>query len=134
MGEGDPEQEYQQPVLSDGQRDEMFRLRRLKQDELLGHEDREVHGTVFTFEVRQYTLAGGVVVTYSEGEPADAVKVRLTKADWEEFGSLRDAGEGQDLDAYEQEVQGRTFLFKPQQFILSDGTEFIWSVGLPTDD
>lgn len=134
IGEGDPEQAYQQPVLTDGQRDEMFRLRRLKQGELLGHEDREVHGRLFTFEVQQYTLAGGVVVTYSAGEPADAVKVRLTEADWEEFRSLRDAGEGVDLDAYEQQVQGRTFLFKPQQFILSDGTEFIWSVGLPTDD
>lgn len=134
VGEGDPEQAYQEPVLSDGQRDEMFRLRRLKQGELLGHEDREVYGRLFTFEVRQYTLAGGIVVTYSAGEPADAVKRQLTEADWEEFRRLRDAGEGVALDAYERQVQGRTFRFKPQQFILSDGTEFIWSVGVPTQD
>ncbi|UCD51926.1 MAG: hypothetical protein JSW27_04670 [Phycisphaerales bacterium] len=131
VGEGDPEPEMQQPVLSDGQRDEMFRLRRLKQGEFLGHEDREIYGKVFTFEVQQYTLAGGIVVTYSAGEPAEAVKIRLTEADWEEFRRLRDAGAGVDLGAYEEEVQGRRFLFKPQQFILSDGTEFIWAVGTP---
>ncbi|MHC4520270.1 MAG: hypothetical protein ACYTAS_16895 [Planctomycetota bacterium] len=134
VGEGDPDQEVQEPVLSDGQRDEMFRLRRLKQGEFLGHEEREIHGKAFTFKVHQYTLAGGIVVTYAAGEPAEAVKIRLTEADWEEFRSLRDAGAGVDLGAYEEDVQGRTFLFKPQQFILSDGTELIWSVGKPRNE
>jgi len=57
----------------------------------------------------------------------------LTETDWEEFRSLRDTGEYEKLDTELKEIRGQMFLFEPQLYILSDGTEFIWSVGKPVD-
>jgi len=132
VGEGDPELQPQTQALSPEQIQEMWRLRTLKQGDFLGFIDRDVHGRTFTFETYRLTLADGTVVTHGVGEPKGA-KSKLTEADWAEFRDLRAAGKGVDLDAYEEQVQGQTFLFKTQRFILSDGTEFIWAVGKPGD-
>jgi hypothetical protein len=131
VGESDPDLQPPTIVLSPEQTQEMWRLRMLKQGDFLGYLDRDVHGRTFTFETWRLTLADGTVVTHGVGEPKGA-KSKLTEADWAEFRDLRAAGKGVDLDAYEEDVKGRMFLFHPQQFILSDGTEFIWSVGKPS--
>ena len=39
----------------------------------------------------------------------------------------------EELDAYQEEIQGRIFTFRPQRFLLSDGTELIMSRGTPAD-
>jgi hypothetical protein len=49
----------------------------------------------------------------------------------EEFRQLKKAGAGEDLGTCEQTVEGRVFSFKREKYLLSDGTEFIWSVGTP---
>ena len=49
------------------------------------------------------------------------------------FG-LTNAGEGEELGTYEETVKGHAFSFVRQRYVLSDGTEVIWSVGNPTQD
>jgi hypothetical protein len=49
----------------------------------------------------------------------------------DEFRQLKKAGPGEDLGTYEETVEGRVFSFKREKYLLSDGTEIIWSVGTP---
>ncbi len=133
VGESDPELPPPANPLGTERIEEIWRLRRLKQGDYLGFSDRDVQGRTFTFETYVLTLSDGTVVTHAVGEPK-GFKTRLTEADWEEFRNLRDAGEGEDLGTEEKEVLGRVFSFKRQRYILSDGTEFIWSVGEPIQD
>lgn len=133
VGESDPELPPPAEPPGTERINEIWRLRRLKEGDFLGYSDRDVHGRTFTFETFILTLADGTVVTHAVGEPK-GLKTRLTDADWEEFRQLRDAGAGEDLDPEEKLVLGRIFSFKPQLYILSDGTEFIWSVGVPKSD
>ncbi len=133
IGEGDPEWPEPTRRLSSEQIHELWRLKRLDQGEFLEQVDQPMYGKVFTFESYLYTLADGTVATLAVGEPK-SLKTRLTEADWQEFRDLREAGAGEDLGTEEKVVKGRVFSFKRQRFILSDGTEFIWSVGVPKDD
>jgi len=133
VGEGAPEQPSPAKPLGVETIEEIWRLRRLKQGDFLGSSDRDVHGRTFTFETYIFTLADGTVVTHAVGEPK-GLKANLTDADWEEFRSLRDAEEGEELGTYEETVKGRVFSFVRQRFVLSDGTEIIRSVGVPTQD
>ncbi len=133
VGESDPELPPPAYPLGTDKIEEIWRLRRLKQGDYLGYSNRDVQGRTFTFETYVLTLADGTVVTHAVGEPK-GFKARLTEADWEEFRSLRDAEEGEDLGTEEKEVLGRMFSFKRQRYILSDGTEFIWSTGKPIQD
>jgi hypothetical protein len=73
------------------------------------------------------------------GEPADDMPV-YSQEQWEEFSpqlkeffQLRDAGPGEDLGTHEETVKGRVFSFKRERYVLSDGTEVIWSVGTPKE-
>jgi hypothetical protein len=133
VGEADPELVPPAKPLGTEKITEIWRLRRLKEGEFLGYSDAQVHGRTFTFETYVFTLPDGTVVTHAVGEPKKQ-KTRLTEADWEEFRSLREAGEGEDLGTEEKVVQGRLFSFKRQRFVLSDGTELIWSVGDPKNE
>lgn len=130
VGEGDPELLPPAKPLATEKITEIWRLRRLKEGDFLGYSDAEVHGRTFTFETYVFTLSDGTVVTHAVGE-RKGLKTHLTEADWEEFRSLMDAGEGEDLGTEEKVVEGRVFSFDRQRFVLSDGTEFIWSVGDP---
>jgi len=132
VGEGDPELP---PVnsLESERTHEVWKLRRLKQGEYLGYSERDVHGRTFTFETYIVTLSDGTVVTHAVGKAKD-FKTSLTPADWEEFRSLREAGAGEDLGTYEEEIRGIPFVFERTLYILSDGTEFVWSYGAPKID
>ena len=89
-----------------------------------------------THEYR-YQLSDGR--TREMGEPADDTPM-YNEEQWKEFSPrlkeffrLRDAGPGEDLGTYEETVEGRVFSFKRERYVLSDGTEVIWSVGTPKD-
>jgi hypothetical protein len=132
IGEADTELAQPAVPLSPEIIQEIWRLQRLEEGEFLGYEDKQVHGQTFTFDTYLFTLSDGTVVTHGVGEPK-GLKTSLTKTDWEEFRSLLQAGAGEDLGVVEKEVRGRVFVFERQRFILSDGTEFIWSPGIPKD-
>jgi hypothetical protein len=55
------------------------------------------------------------------------------KERWQEWRQLKEAGPGEDLGTYEEIVEGRAFSFKRERYVLSDGTEVVWSVGTPKD-
>ena len=129
IGESDPELIPPEKVLNSEQIEETWRLRQLKEGDFLGYQDKQVHGMTFTFEAYKLTLSDGTVVTHSIGAPKGQGKTSLTEADWEEFRNLRQTVEGEYLGTEEKEVKGRIFTFKRERFILSDGTEVIWSVG-----
>jgi hypothetical protein len=133
VGGSDPE--LVQPVteLSTEQINEIWRLRRLEKGDFLGYEDKQVQGQTFTFETYIFTLSDGLVVTHGVGEPK-GLKTSLTQLDWEELHELMDARVGEDLGVVEKQFNGRWFVFKRQRFILSDGTEVIWSNGRPSED
>ena len=133
IGESDPELAQPATPLGTERIDEIWRLRRLNKGEFLGYEDRQVQGRTFTFDTYVFTLSDGTVVTHGVGEPK-GLKTSLTESDWEEFRNLRQAGAGEDLGTYEQEVKGRLFVFNRQRFVLSDDTEIIRSSGTPKDD
>jgi len=111
---------------------EIWGLRGLKQGEFLGYQDREVLGKTITFETYIFTLSDRMKVTHSVGE-VKGKRINLTAADHEELRKLREANRGEDLGIQQSEVRGRTFSFKRERFILSDGTEVIRSKGEPAD-
>lgn len=79
-----------------------------------------------------YTLADGRSILRNERDPNDRdYKEVLTTDQWQEFHQLRRAGPGEDLGTQEKEVKGRVFTFQRQRFVLRDGTEVIWSKGVP---
>lgn len=89
-----------------------------------------------TYEYR-YQLSDGR--TKDMGEIADGMPV-YSQEQWkefspqlEEFRRLQEAGPGEDLGTYEEVVKGRFFSFKRERYVLSDGTEILWSVGTPKD-
>ncbi|OHB61794.1 MAG: hypothetical protein A2Y76_08030 [Planctomycetes bacterium RBG_13_60_9] len=133
VGESDPQAPWPTNPLGKEQIGEVWRLRRFKQGTFVGREDRDVHGQPFTFETYIFTLADGTVVTHSTGEPK-GLKRDLTTKDWEELRGLREANKGEDLATEEKTVLDRVFSFKRQRFVLSDGTEVIWSSGVPKDN
>jgi hypothetical protein len=89
-----------------------------------------------THEYR-YQLSDGR--TKDMGEGADDMPVyneeqwKEIRAQLAEFRRLQEAGPGENLGTYEETVEGRVFSFKREKYILSDGTEVIWSVGTPQD-
>jgi hypothetical protein len=79
-----------------------------------------------------YTLADGRSILRNERDPDDRdYKEVLTADQWQEFHQLRRAGPGADLGTQEKEVKGRMFTFQRQRFVLRDGTQIIWSEGVP---
>jgi hypothetical protein len=92
---------------------------------------RPVLGKTITFETYVFTLSDGMTATHSVGE-IKGKRINLTAADREELRKLREANRGEDLGIEVREVRGRTFSFRRERFILSDGTEVIWSKGEPT--
>jgi len=90
-----------------------------------------------THEYR-YQLSDGQIKDM--GEPADDMPV-YGMEQWKEFSPklkefrrLQETGAGEDLGTYEETVEGRVFSFKREKYLLSDGTEAIWSVGTPKDE
>lgn len=84
--------------------------------------------------VYKYQLSDGRTREMSDPAPENSGQWSLTDAQHKEAIQLKKAGDYEDLGTYEDEVMGRMFEFKRQQYVLSDGTKVIWSVGEPRDD
>jgi len=134
IGEPDPEMGELESVLSDGQNEELWDLRRLKDGQYLGYDNQEVHGKTFEFETYIFTLTDGTEVNHSIGTPTGKDKIQLTDRDWDEFRELLGSDAGQQLETEVKEIRGKMFSFERQLIILSDGTEVIWSLGHPVED
>jgi hypothetical protein len=133
LGEPDPELPWPPPLPGVDVIREVWKLRELKQGALLGREDRDVHGRPFAFETYLFTLPDGTVVTHALGEPKGARR-NLNPGDFEELRRLREAGKVQKLGVQEKTVLGRVFSFRKERILLSDGTEVIFSMGIPKDN
>jgi hypothetical protein len=96
-------------------------------DELManGQLDRRVF-------VYRYQLSDGRTMDMREG--TGSTMPILSAAQRQEWVQARNAGSGQDLGTYEDQILGRTFVFTKQRFVLSDGTELIWSYGKLKDN
>jgi len=111
--------------------EEIESLRQQDNRELLKVEETTTDGTLqMIVHVYKYELSDGRTIDNREGAGG---AFAVDKAQWEEYFQLRKAGQGEDLDTYEETVEGRVFSFKREKFILSDGTEIIYSVGTPKD-
>jgi hypothetical protein len=112
--------------------EEIESLRQQDKRELLKVEETMRDGTLqMRVHVYKYELSDGRIIDNREGAGGDYA---LDKALWEEYLQLRKAGPEEDFGTYEKTVDGRVFFFKREKYILSDGTEVIFSVGTPKDD
>jgi hypothetical protein len=88
--------------------------------------------------VYKYELSDGQTKEMREGGDGMPVysqdQFKEFKPKLEEFRQFKKAGSGEDLGTYKQTVEGRVFSFKREKYILSDGTEMIYSVGTPRDE
>jgi hypothetical protein len=109
--------------------EEIESLRQQDKRELLKVEETTTDGTLqMRVHVYKYELSDGRTIDNREGAGGDFA---LNKAQWEEYFQVRKAGPGEDLGTHEETVEGHAFSFKQERYVLSDGTEIIWSVGRP---
>ncbi len=99
-------------------------LIRIIENKANGHLERRLF-------VYAYQLADGRTREMGEAAPDNSGSYTLTDAQHAEMIQLKKAGPGEDLGTYEEDVQGHTFLFQRQQYLLSDGTKILWSIGEP---
>jgi hypothetical protein len=132
----DVEPEIPADYRSLGLEGEMKTLSEQGKKELLKVEEILTDDTIaWKIHVYKYELSDEQ--TKEMREPGDGMPVysqdqfKEFKPKLVEFRQLRKAGSGEDLGTYEQIVEGRVFSFKREKYLLSDGTEFIWSVGTP---
>jgi hypothetical protein len=111
-------------LLSDQGKRELVRVIEIRAN---GHLERKL----FSYK---YRLSDGRTREMGEAAPANAGQWTLTDAQHEEMGQLKETGPGEDLGTYEEQIMERTFEFKRQRYVLSDGTELIWSIGKPKSD
>jgi hypothetical protein len=107
-------------------------LRKQGKRQLVGVRELSAGGEVdMRVHVYRYQLSDGRTIDMNEGAGG---KWFLSAAQRQECAEARKAKAGQNLGTYEEEVMGRTFVFTRQRFVLSDGTELIWSSGVPKDN
>ena len=82
--------------------------------------------------VYQYQLSDGRTMDMPEGDELNWLLDKKQREEW--LQRKKDAGSGEDFGVAEKEFKGCMFVFKRQRFVLSDGTEVIWSVGEPKGD
>jgi hypothetical protein len=108
---------------------EIASLRKQNQRQLLAVSELNAHGEAdMRVHVYRYQLSDGRTKDMKEDAGG---KWFLSAAQRQEAIQARNAKSGQDLGTYEKDVEGRTFVFTRQRFVLSDGTELIWSSGKP---
>jgi hypothetical protein len=111
---------------------EIASLRQQNKRELLRVEETTMAGTVeMRMHEYEYTLSDGRTEEMREGVKWGGGFDNRER--WQEWRQLKEAGPGEDLGTYEETVEGRIFSFKRERYVLRDGTEIIWSVGLPKD-
>src|SRR4030042_1983339 len=109
--------------------EEMKILSQQGKKELLRVEEAMINGTVdMRVHEYKYVLSDGRTNDMREGMKWGGGFDDEKR--WQEWRRLKEAGPGQDLGTYEETVENRVFSFKRERYVLSDGTEIIWSVGL----
>jgi len=112
--------------------EEMKILSQQGKKELLRVEETVMNGTVeMRMHEYKYELPDGRTKDMREGVKWGGGFDN--KERWQEWRQLKEAGPGEDLGTYEETVEDRVFSFKRERYVLSDGTEIIWSVGTPKD-
>ncbi|HUS89462.1 MAG TPA: hypothetical protein VMW91_08875 [Desulfosporosinus sp.] len=110
--------------------EEIDLLRQHGKRELVSVVEKEVNGKLSSRMFRfKYVLTDGREITRGDPDP-DYLEDFLTEADQEELISLLRADEYEKIGLEEKEVRGRMFSFARNRFVLSDGTEVIWSRGI----
>jgi len=100
--------------------------------ELLRVEETAINGTVdMVMHEYRYTLSDGRTEDMREGMKYGGGFDDEKR--WQEWRRLRDAGPGEDLGTHDETVEGRVLSFKRERYVLGDGTEITWSVGVPKD-
>jgi hypothetical protein len=114
-------------------KEELDLLKQQGAGELVSVLEKEVNGKLIsrTF-ISKYILADGREIKSSDRDPD--FKESMTEAQEEEIISLLRADEYVTIGFEEKEVRGRMFSFERNRFVLSDGTEVIWSHGRPSED
>ncbi len=113
--------------------EEIDRLRQQDIRRLKAVFDTEAGGGFYRSLLYEYTLSNGRTYGSCEGDPDQKDQTHLTTAQKNELNQLTQTGKGEDAGTQEKQVKGRLFLFQRQRFVLSDGTEVIWSKGTPKD-
>jgi len=112
--------------------EEMKVLSQQGKKELLRIEETKINGTVdIRVHEYRYVLSDGRTEEMREGMKWGGGFDEEKR--WQEWRRLKDAGPGQDLGVYEETVEGRVFSFKREKYVLGDGAEITWSVGVPKD-
>ena len=112
--------------------EEIELLRQQDKRELLKVEEMMTDGTLeMKVHVYKYELSDGRIIDMREGIEGEYA---LGEARFQEWRQLEKAGSKEDLGTYEEVVEGRVFSFKREKYLLSDGTEVVWSCGTPKDD
>jgi hypothetical protein len=112
--------------------EEMKILSQQGKKELLRVEETTINGTVdMRMHEYRYVLADGRTHDIREGVKWGGGFDDKTR--WQEWRQLKEAGPREDLGTSEETVENRVFSFKRERYVLRDGTEIIWSVGLPKD-
>ncbi|MCP4262288.1 MAG: hypothetical protein GY774_33020 [Planctomycetes bacterium] len=113
--------------------EELTLLKQQDAGELVSVVEKEVNGNLSkrTF-IFKYVLADGREIKSSDTDPD--YNESLGDAKGEEIISLLRADEYVTIGFEKKEFRGRMFSFERNRFVLSDGTEVIWSVGRPSED
>jgi len=129
LPETDPE--LPGPVsLTREQQIQLWQLVLPEKGKLIGSAQVQVHGRTFNLQKYSFTLSDGTVLKRSEGQP-EGPKHDLTAAEGNEYRQLAAANKGETLGTYDEDVNGKPFKFTRVKYVLSDGTEFIQSIGKP---
>jgi len=116
------------PIPADAR--ELASLRKQGKRQLIAVDELTANGAldrrVFVY---RYQFSDGRTTDMREAADGTTVQPILSVAQRQEWAQAKKAGSGQNLGGYEQEVQGHTFAFTRQRFVLGDGTELIWSYG-----
>jgi len=113
--------------------EEIDLLRQQDARELVSIVEQEVNGKLSSRSFRfKYILSDGREIKSSDRDPD--FNEFLAEAQQEELISLLRADEYVTMGFEKKEFRGRMFSFRRNRFVLSDGTEVIWSVGRPSED
>jgi hypothetical protein len=114
-------------------KEELELLKQQDNRELVNVVEKEVNGKLISRYLRfKYVLADGREIKSGDLDPD--LNGSLTETQEDEVMDLLQANEFVTIGSENKEFRGQMFTFKRNRFVLSDGTEVIWSVGSPSED
>ena len=114
-------------------KEELDILKQQGAGELVSVVEKEINGKLISRYFRsRYVLADGREIKSSDYDPD--FNEHMTDAQQQELMSLLQSNEYVTIGYENKEFRGRIFSFERNRFVLSDGTEVIWSIGRPGED